>query len=117
MTAERGEVPRQLAQRPVTRFVRRRVEVLEPAAEVVDEVELAPAVTRRLDRGVMPLQHALRVGERSVLLRMGGAGKEEDLGRYVLGCNLTPVDLRRLAPELRRLRGSEIAHHEPFERA
>ena len=47
--------------------------------------QLAAAVAGRIDRLLVPLQQALRVGERPVLLGVAGGGKEEDLGADVVG--------------------------------
>jgi hypothetical protein len=48
------------------------------------EPKLAPAIARRLDRLVVPLQQPLRVRKGAVLLGVGRARKEENLGRNVL---------------------------------
>ena len=75
------------------------------------------AVARRLDRLVAPLQQPLGVGERAVLLGVGGGGQQEHLGADVLRAHLARLDLRRVVPERRRLGLDEVAHHEPLELA
>ena len=65
----------------------------------------------------MPLQEALRVGERAVLLGVRRGREEEHLGADVLRAQLAARDLGRRAPELGRLGRCEVAHHEPVERA
>src|SRR5918997_1161545 len=50
-----------------------------------DEPGVTPGVARRFDGLVVPLQHALGLGERAVLLRDERRGDEEDLRAALLG--------------------------------
>ena len=61
------------------------VELLDPAPQMVDEPGVAPRVARRLDGLVVPLQHALGLGEGAVLLGDERRGDEEDLRGALLG--------------------------------
>ena len=63
---------------------------LDAAAEVEVEPELGAAVLLRLDRLPVPLQQALRVRERAVLLGVRRGGQEEDLGRDLLASRARP---------------------------
>ena len=78
-------------------------------------MQIASAITGRVNGFVMPLQQTLRVRECAVLLGVRGAWKEENLGFDVFRPDLTAMNLRSLAPEIRRLCNGEIAHHEPIQ--
>src|SRR5204863_9558188 len=86
------------------------------AAEVVVEPELRPGVTLGIDSLVVPLHESLRIREGAVLLDVRRRGHEEDLGRDLLGRQLTALDLGRVVPEGRRLDLDEVADDEPVER-
>src|SRR5699024_4662680 len=73
-------VPGQLQQRAVALEGGPGQTLAEFAAELVKEVQLAAAVTGWFQRLVVPLQHPLGLGERAVLLDMGGRREEEDFG-------------------------------------
>ena len=73
----------------------------DAATEVVREPQVGTGVARRIEGLVMPLQHALGVGEGAVLLGVGGGRKQEDLGADVAGSELAGLDLRRVVPEAR----------------
>ena len=67
-------VPGERLDRPVLEILGVGVGLLQAAAEVVHEPQVGAAVALRLDRLVVPLEHPLGVGERTVLLgvRCGG---------------------------------------------
>ena len=69
----------------------------------------------RLDGLVVPLQHALGVGEAAVLLGVRGGGQEEHLGADVLGAHLPGLDLRPVLPPGGGLDELEVAHDQPVE--
>src|SRR5450755_4820559 len=94
-----GVIPGQIEQRAIPRISRSREALLELPAELVEEMQLAAAVTRRLDRLVVPLQHPLGLGEAALLLHMRRGREEEDLGRDALGAQLFGRDLGRVLPE------------------
>src|SRR5438093_1373561 len=77
MAADGRVAPVQVQDRQILGIPRARVQRLRAQAEVVHEVQLAPAVAGRLDGLVVPLQEALRVRVRAVLLGVRGAGEEE----------------------------------------
>src|SRR3989442_5521249 len=76
-----------------------RVELLEPSGELVGEPEIGPAVTRRIRRLEVPLEHALGIGEAPLVLRDLGGGEEEHFRPDVLAPELSPRDLRAVLPE------------------
>ena len=108
-----GEVPPEVEDRPVAVAVGVRVALLHPQRQVVHEPQLRARVAGRLEGLVTPLQQALGVGERALLLDVRGGRHQEDLGGDVLGAQLARLDLRRSPPELGRLDGRQIAHHQP----
>src|SRR2546422_521706 len=61
------------------------------------------AVARRVRRLVMPLQHALSVGEATVVLGNLGRGEEEDLGLDVRDLHLAVLHLGAEIPVRRKL--------------
>ena len=63
----------------------------------------------------MPLDEALRVGERAVLLDVRGRREEEDLRRDLFRLQLAAFDLWRVVPERSALDLDEVADDEPFE--
>jgi hypothetical protein len=63
----------------------------------------------------MPLQQPLGVGERAVLLGVGGRRHEEHLGGDLLGAGQAHLDVRRVVPERRGLDLGRVAHDEPLE--
>ena len=89
--------------------------LLDHPAEVEVEPEIRAAIVLRLRRLVVPLQQALRIRERAVLLGVRSSGQEEDLGRDLLGLELARLDLRAVVPERRGLDLDQIAHDEPVE--
>ena len=67
-------VPGQVEDRPVAGVLRRGELLPDAPAQVMEEVQVRPAVLGRLHRLVVPLQQPLGVGERAVLLGVGGGG-------------------------------------------
>ena len=106
-------VPGEREQRLVARQRRAGVELLQLLAELVEEPGVGATVVGWVDRDVVPLQQALRVGERALLLRRRRGGDEEHLG----------LDLRRrrrvriVLPEHRALGLEPIDAHQPVELA
>ena len=89
--------------------------LLDQPPEVEVEPELRARVALRLDRLPVPLEKPLGVRERPVLLGVGRRRQEEDLGRDLLGLQLSGFDLRRVVPEGRRLDLDDVADDEPVE--
>ena len=87
------------------------IECLEPQPEVIDEPQVGPSVTGRIDRLVVKLQQPLRVGEGAILLGRSGRGQQEDLG---LDIGWLP-SLRCGIPEGRGLRLIEVDGDQPIE--
>ena len=87
----------------------------DPPAQVVHEPEVAAGISGGLDRGVMPLQHALGVGEAARLLGVRRGGQEEHLGLDVLRAHLLGLDLRSVLPERRALDHDQVPHHQPVQ--
>src|SRR5205085_9882857 len=107
--------PRQVDDRAVALAPGVREALADLLAEVVVEPEVGTAVLPRLDRLEVPLQQALRVRERSVLLDVTRGGQQEDLRSDLVGLQLAGLDLRAVVPEGRRLDLDEVADHEPVE--
>ena len=63
----------------------------------------------------MPLQKALRVGERAVLLHVRCRGKEKDLCADFVRTELAAHDFRRVEPERRCLGLHHVADDEPLQ--
>ena len=82
---------------------------------MVVEPEVGPTVGLRIDGLVVPLDEALRVGERAVLLDVRGRREEEDLRRDLFRLQLAAFDLWRVVPERSALDLDEVADDEPFE--
>src|SRR5262249_12569884 len=74
-------VPSEVSQRRVTLEGRIVVERFEPLPQVVGEPGIGAAIAWRQYGSIMPLDHALGVGERAVLLDHRCSRQEEDLGR------------------------------------
>ena len=70
---------------------------------------------RRLDRFVVPLQQALRVGEAAILFRVRCRREEENLGPDVFRADFAALNFRGFTPELGRLDELEIADHQPIQ--
>src|SRR5207253_8607900 len=113
--AVRRVAPREVEDRPVTLPLR----VLQPRAdllaEVVVEPELGPAVIPGVDRLEVPLEQALGVRERAVLLDVSRRREQEHLGSDLIGLELTGLDLGAVVPEGGGLDLDEVANDEPVE--
>src|SRR5215213_3654794 len=81
----RRVVPRQVQDGPVFGIFRVCELLPDLSAEVVHEPQLRAAVALGIYGFVMPLQEALGVGERAILLGVRGSRQEEDLGAESLG--------------------------------
>ena len=108
-------VPVEVEDGPVLGVVRVGELLPDLPAEVVHEPQLRAAVALGLDGLVAPLQEPLGVGERTLLLDVGGCGQEEDLCAYVLGLQFPGLYLRPVVPERGGLRLDEVAQDEPVE--
>ena len=82
---------------------------------MVDEPEIGAPVALGLERLEVPLQQALRVRERTVLLHVRGGREQEDLGPDLLRDELSRLDLGRVLPERRALDLEEVPDDEPVE--
>ena len=112
----RPVVPFQVAEWPVALLmVLARVKLLQPLPELEDEIQFAPARSRRFHRLMVPLQKPLGIGEAAVLLCMRRSREEEDLRADLFGFDFAAHNLRRLTPEIGRFGQLEIAHHQPIE--
>ena len=107
--------PVQLLHRLVARVRRRRQPLLDHPAQVVEEPQVRALVAGRLDRLLPPLDHALGLGERALLLHVRGGGEEEHLRAARLGADLAGLDLRRVLPERGALDHGEVADDHPVE--
>ncbi len=87
------------------------IELAQAATQVHHEPRLGARVARRIDRLVVPLQHALCVGEGAVLLGRPGGRHEK-----YLCLHFSWVDAVHL-PEVRRLHQERVAHDAPAELA
>ncbi len=110
-----GVIPGEIEQRAIFRIGGCCVQLAQPAAQMIDEVQFTARIARRFDRFMMPLQQALRIGEAAFLFSVRCGREEEDFGSDVFGFDLATPMLGRVFPELRRLDHRQIAHHAPFQ--
>src|SRR5581483_6151167 len=94
-----GIVPGERVQASVARMGILASLLFYAAAQMVHKPGVAAGVAGGIDCFVMPLQHALSVGEGAVFLALPGSGEEKDLGADFLGIEFAPLYLGRVAPE------------------
>src|SRR5207253_762116 len=96
----------------IARLRRAGVELLEAFAEVVDEPGVRATVAGRVERLVVELKQALRVGQRPLLLDAAGDRDEEDLRLHLGGRRAIGIVL----PEDGALGFEGVADDKPVER-
>ena len=108
-------IPGEIENGPVFRLGGARVQFLQPLAQMKDEMEFAARIAGRIDRFVVPLQQALRIGETAVFFRVRGGRKEEDFGRDIFGAtsprSCSGETFQNSAVSII----GQIAHHAPFQ--
>ena len=110
-------LPGQRLNRPIARQGAVGVELLQPAAEMEDEMQVRAAVARRLERRIVPLHQPLGVGDRAVLLAGQCRRQQEHLGPDLRRLAFAALDQAPLAPEIGGFHERHVAHDQPFELA
>src|SRR5581483_503781 len=94
-----GIVPGERVQASVARMGILASLLFYAAAQMVHKPGVAAGVAGGIDCFVVPLQHALSVGEGAIFFALPGSGEEEDFCTDFLGIEFAACYLGRVAPE------------------